>query len=309
MKILTTLAEREYFLGLSALLNSVVHFGTYVDKVIVGYRGDLPDWLPALQPSTNGQSFITASGLPVELVRLDGTKHMVHEKPKWFEHVCKVLAPEASEYFFFDSDIVINNRMSFYGEWVEMGVGICGDVLWTFDRRHPIRRRWAAAAQEAGLEITNHYDGFYNSGFLGWKREHNAFIDDWNRAFTILEPFSGDMNVFRVHDRTYMIQSNNQDSFNLAAMTTGVPVAPIGPEAMSFTHGMRLMHHPIGAKPWNRPFLREFLHGRPPREADLVFWRFANGSEFRPYSDLKVKLMVAQCQLLRFLGRFYRGAK
>ena len=48
MKVLTTLAERDYFLGLAALLNSVAAYGSHVDKVIVGYREALPDWLPPL---------------------------------------------------------------------------------------------------------------------------------------------------------------------------------------------------------------------------------------------------------------------
>lgn len=302
---MTTLAERNYFLGLAALLNSMAKHGTYVDKVIVGYRELLPDWLPALSPSTHGQSFRTGSGLEVELVELDGSLHMVHEKPKWFLHLTEVLAPDADEYYFFDSDIVIKARMNFYGEWVQSGVAICGDVNFDFDRRHPHRKKWAKLAEAAGCTIVNQIDGFYNSGFLGWTQETKQFIHDWNKAFSILAPHSGSMNEFRVTNRTAVVLSANQDSLNLAMMITNQPITLVGPEAMGFKYGMRLMHHPIGPKPWTRKFFREFLKGKSPREADLAFWNNANGSELSPFSNSKVKNMQRLCKALRFCSRFY----
>ncbi|WP_116126097.1 hypothetical protein [Lewinella sp. IMCC34183] len=309
MRILTTLAEREYFLGLSALLNSAVHFGTYVDKVIVGYREGLPGWLPALTPSKFGKTFHTPSGLEVEFVELDGSLHMVHEKPKWFLHVTEVLAPDATEYFFFDSDIIINMRMSFYGEWVQEGVAICGDINYPFSRHHPIRQKWAALARAAGRPVVNELDEYYNSGFLGWTQETKGFIQDWNDAFAILAPHSGSMNEFRVNDRTAVVLSTNQDSLNLAAMITEHPISLIGPEAMGFEYGMRLMHHPIGSKPWSRKFVSEFFRGRPPREADLIFWDYVNGSELQPMTSGKAKNMHRLCRGLRFGSRFYKAIK
>ncbi|MBB4079026.1 hypothetical protein GGR28_001643 [Lewinella aquimaris] len=307
MKVLTTLAERDYFLGFAALLNSMARHGTYVDKVIVGYREALPEWLPALEPSTHGKTFVTPGGLEVELVELDGSLHMVHEKPKWFRHVSEVLAPEAEEYFFFDSDIVINTRMDFFGEWVQEGVAICGDVNFIFDRTHPVRKKWASIARAGGKTITNEIDGYYNSGFLGWTKETKSFITDWNDAFALLAPYSGDMNEFRVFDRTATVLSTNQDSLNLAAMMTDQPISLIGPEAMGFIYGMRLMHHPIGPKPWTRSFTKEFLNGKPPREADLIFWENINGPELSPLPAGKVNKMLRLCKTLRFGGRYYKS--
>lgn len=304
---MTTLAERDYFLGLAALLNSMARFGTYVDKVIVGYREGLPDWLPPLTPSRFGQTFRTGTGLEVELVELNGSLHMVHEKPKWFLHVTEVLAPEATEYYFFDSDIVINKRMSFYGEWVQEGVAVCGDVNFIFDRRHPIRQKWANIAREAGREITNELDDYYNSGFLGWTQETKGFIQDWNDAFAMLAPHSGDMHEFRVNDRSAVVLSTNQDSLNLACMITEHPISLLGPDAMGFIYGLRLMHHPIGPKPWKRNFTAEFFNGKPPRESDLIFWENINGSELSPVSDGKMRYMQQLCKALRFCGRFYKS--
>ncbi len=307
MKILTTLAERDYFLGLAALLNSVVKHGTYVDKAIVGYRGDLPEWIPELHPTKNGRSFRTKSGLEVELVELSGTLHMVHEKPKWFLHLTEVLAPGADEYFFFDSDIVVNARMSFFGEWVKQGIALCGDVNFTFHRHHPIRKSWASFARAAGHAITYELDDYYNSGFLGWTQETKQFIHDWNKAFAILAPYSGNMKKFRVFDRTATVLSTNQDSLNLAAMITDQPISPVGPEAMGFIYGMRLMHHPIGPKPWKRSFFKEFFRGKPPRESDVMFWQNVNGSELKPLPESKVKRTQFLCQFLRFNARFYKN--
>ena len=113
------------------------------------------------------------------------------------------------------------------------------------------------------------------------------------------------MNEFRVFDRTATVLSTNQDSLNLAAMITEQPISLIGPEAMGFIYGMRLMHHPIGPKPWKRNFTREFFNGKPPRESDLIFWQNINGSELSPFSDGKVKQMHRLCKTLRLGGRFY----
>lgn len=304
---MTTLAEREYFLGLAGLLNSMAHYGTYIDKVIVGYREALPDWLPPLYPSTNGQAFKTGSGLEVELVELNGSLHMVHEKPKWFLHVSEVLAPDADEYFFFDSDIIINARMDFYGEWVQNGICMCGDVNFIFDRSHPVRLQWVKYAAEAGRKVTHQIDGYYNSGFLGWTRETKQFIHDWNEAFAMMVPHSGNMNKFRAFfDRTVPVLSTNQDSFNLAAMITDQPLTLVGPEGMGFNYGMRLMHHPLGPKPWSRNFLSDFFKGIPPREADVVFWKYVNGSELKPVSSGKAWRMRNYCKALRFASRFYQ---
>jgi len=309
MKILTTLAESDYFLGAAALINSVVFHGTYIDKIIIGYRGELPKWLPELRSSVNGLGFTTKAGLVIELVEISGQLHMVHEKPRWFEYVTKQLAPEAEEYFFFDSDITLCNRMNFFGEWAQEGIGVCGDINFIFDHRHPIRRKWARVAETAGLEITNELNGFYNSGFLAWRKEDRQFIDDWTHAFDLLSPYSGDMKQFRVHTRTDMVQSANQDSLNLAMMTTKRPIAPVGPEAMSFVYGMNLMHHPVGPKPWKRSYLLDFFRGKLPRVADVEFWHFLNGSALQPVSNSKAMYYHKLCRLLRFLGRFYHGLK
>lgn len=307
MKIITTLAEHEYFLGFAALLNSFAAFGPYADKVIVGYRKELPDWLPELTPSKFGHSFTASTGPEIEFVQLNGNLHMVHEKPKWFIHVTEVLAPEGTEYFFFDSDIVINERMSFFGEWVREGIAVCGDINYFFERRHPIRKKWATLAQDAGYVIRNDIDNYYNSGFLGWTQETKSFLHDWINAFEVLAPHSGNMQKFRVFDRTATVLSTNQDSLNLAMMITDQPLALFGPEAMGFIYGLQLMHHPIGAKPWNRNFIRDFFVGHPPRQADVAFWNHINGKELSPVGRTRRVIMHRMCQLLRFKGRIYKA--
>lgn len=306
MKVLTTLAEGDYFLGLAALLNSVEYFGRYVDRIIVGYRGDLPSWLPNLTSEDYGFSCSVGKGFVIELVTVDGKNHMVHEKPNWFKFVNDVLAPDADEYFFFDSDIVVNKRMDFFGEWADTGVAVCGDVNYIFSSTHPIRRKWAKLAKEAGYDVTNKLDGYFNSGFLGWTKHTKQFIDDWALAFSILSPHAGSMTEFRVKDRTNTVLSANQDSFNLALMITKVPIADIGPEAMGLINGMQLMHHPLGPKPWHINFVNNFFRGLKPRAADLEFYRFVNGSLLSPLSQAHVerrKMIVWAC---RFASRFYR---
>lgn len=306
MKILTTLAEGSYFYGVAALLNSVSHYGRYVDKVVIGYREELPAWLPTLQPSANGQYFTTGSGLLVELVEVTGDLHMVHEKPRWFRYLTEQLEPEAEEFYFFDSDITINARMDFFGEWIEEGVAVCADINFAFSSQHPIRKKWSRVAADSGYAVKFRPDTYYNSGFLGWNRGQRQFINDWVTSFELLAPFSGGMKKFRVQDRTNMVLSTNQDSLNLAMMLTDTPLATVGPEAMGFDHGMRLMHHPLGPKPWQRSFLLDAVKGVPPREADVVFWQFVNGEELRPVSAFRQKRKIFTCKMLRLLARFYK---
>lgn len=306
MKILTTLAENKYFLGAAALLNSVVRNGTYVDKVVIGYRDELPQWLPPTRDGRYGEIFLLPSGLPVELVEITGDFHMVHEKPAWFRYLMDELEPEATEFLFFDSDIIVDNRMSFFGEWVQQGVAVCGDVNYKFDRSNPIRKQWAIEIVEHNRTVKNTCDYYCNSGFIGWRREHARFIYDWNDAFSFLAPHSGGMKEFRVKDRTNMVLSANQDSLNMAMMMTDVPVSALGPEAMGFEYGLKLMHHPLGPKPWSRNFSKDFFCGRPPRRADIMFWENINGFEFKPLSRIVVFWKLNICNIYRFLGRFYR---
>jgi len=305
MIVFTTLAEKDYFLGVAALVNSMVNHGTYGDKLIVGYRGDLPAWLPKLSPSKNGQSFFLKDNFEIELVLVVGNLHMVHEKPKWFRHLTEVLEPDADEYFFFDSDIIIINRMSFYGEWVKQGVALCEDVNYDMGLTHPIRKQWLQICKDNGLTVTNQLSRYFNSGFLGWSRETASFVVEWDECCQIMGRLAGDMTKFRVSDRTSTVLSANQDSLNVTAMTTACPISVIGPAAMGFHHGIKLMQHPLGPKPWKRKFGKEFLYGRPPRPSDISFWKALRNSELKPFSDGYVRRKIALVKFYNFLAKFY----
>ena len=173
---------------------------------------------------------------------------------------------------------------------------------------HPIRKQWAALAKEDGCTINNScIDRYYNSGFLGWSRNTASFIDDWVKCFTIHSKRSCDLTQFRVHDRTHTVLSANQDSLNLAAMITEMPVSTIGPEAMGFRYGLALMSHPIGDKPWIRSFIKKFISGVPPRMSDVFFWENIVGPELQPFSASVAKRNVILCKSLRGLARFYKS--
>jgi hypothetical protein len=305
MKILTTLAENHYFIGLAALVNSVVKHGCYVDKIIVGYRGSLPLWLPVLAVSDRGKSIILKCGIELEFIELVGDFHMVHEKPKWFRRLTEVLEPDAKEYFFFDSDIIVINRMSFFGEWVKHGVALCEDVNYDMDSTHPIRKQWTELCRQNNKVINNQLNRYFNSGFLGWTRETAQFVSEWDECCQIMARIGGDMKKFRVNDRTSTVLSANQDSLNLAAMTTQCPISIIGPQAMGFHFGLSLMQHPIGPKPWKRKFGKEFLLGKPPRATDIFFWKAIGHGELKPYSNSHVRFKLTILMIYKLLSRFY----
>jgi len=308
MIVITTLAENKYFYGVSALINSIIKHGTYANKIIVGYRGDLPKWLPKLKSNNRGKHIELKGGLIVEFVEVDGDLHMVHEKPKWFYYLTFNLEPDAEEYFFFDSDIIIINRMSFFGEWVKQGVAICEDVNFDMGITHPIRKQWSQLAENNNMPIVNHLDRYYNSGFLGWTQSTKQFIKDWYRCSQIMNKISGDLKKFRVHDRTNIVLSANQDSLNMAAMVTECELSVLGPEAMGFRYGFSLMLHPLGKKPWDINFSKGFFKGIKPRDGDLAFWEHVNCAELKPLPNSLVLWKLFWVKSYRFLFRFY-GAK
>jgi hypothetical protein len=305
MIVFTTLAEKKYFNGVAALVNSMIKNGTYADKIIVGYRGDLPKWLPKLSDNNRGKYIKLEQGLIVEFIELQGDLHMVHEKPKWFHYLSHVLEPDAEEYFFFDSDIIIVNRMSFFGEWVKQGVAICEDVNYDMSASNPIRKQWINLATENNRTIVNNFSRYYNSGFLGWRKDSKKFIDDWLECSKIMNEISGDLKQFRVSDRTSVVLSANQDSLNMAAMVTFSELSIIGPEAMGFHYGLSLMLHPLGKKPWDINFTKRFFTGIKPRSGDLGFWQHVNSKVFKPYSNLTVSWKLFWIKVYRFLSRFY----
>jgi hypothetical protein len=305
MIVFTTLAENKYFYGVAALINSIIKNGTYADKIVVGYRGALPLWLPILTNSKNGKALTLKNGFIIDFVELEGDLHMVHEKPKWFYHLSHVLEPEASEYFFFDSDIILINRMSFFGEWIRQGVAICEDINYDMSSNHPIRKQWIELAKYNNYVINDIPSRYYNSGFLGWTKETIPFISDWNNCSKILMEVAGDLKQFRVNDRTNVVLSANQDSLNMAVMITNSGVSTIGPEAMGFNYGLPLMLHPLGPKPWDINFLINFFKGKPPRHADIEFWKNVNSNELKPYKTLYVKRKIFFIKTFKVLSRFY----
>ena len=305
MVVMTTLAENRYFNGVAALVNSILKQGCYVDKIIVGYRGELPEWLPKLNVNERSKYFQISEGPKVEFIELQGDLHMVHEKPKWLDYFTNTLEPNADEYFFFDSDIIVINRMSFFGEWVKEGVALCEDVNYDMSSSHPIRKQWIRLAEGDKKEVLRSFERYFNSGFLGWNKETKKFILDWLECSKLMNKISGDLKQFRVNDRTKTVLSSNQDSLNLAAMVTECEVSVIGPEAMGFHYGLKLMLHPLGQKPWDINFTINFFRGIKPRLSDLRFWQHANTSIFKPYSRLYVYWKIFLIRGFRFLSRLY----
>jgi len=307
LKIITTLAEDNYFLGFAALLNSIITNGTDVDKVIVGYRGELPGWLKSdLQFTSRGLKLQLNNRVTVEFIFLNGNFHMVHEKPNWLFYLITVLEPNADEFYFFDSDIVVMNRMSFFSEWVKHGLAVCEDVNSEMCSDHPIRMKWKEIANSNHISVKNVIHKYFNSGFLGWRKEANDFILDWKKSFELMSQKVSDLGRFRQLDRTYPVISANQDSLNLAIMITSTQISSFGTDAMGFTHGTMLMSHPIGIKPWDKNYFLDFFKGIPPRIGDIHFWQSLANGPLTPYSNIYLSYKIFECKFLRFMSRFYR---
>ncbi len=321
-----TLVEGDFHLGLGALVNSLVHHG-YGGHVWVGHRGPLPPWardakdrgayheLPLSTihhpPSTIHDE---TSRVALRFVALTTTAHLTNYKSEFLLRVLEDLDPQASALFYFDPDIVVKVRWSFFEEWAGYGVALVEDVNSPLPQSHPRRFAWRRSLTTRGKAVQRETDLCINGGFIGLAREHLAFLHEWHAAMQLVEEHIGDLSksMFNFgpdgadkHCPSYPFNKTDQDALNIAVMTSSAPVSIMGAEGMDFRPGGWTMSHALGPeKPWRKRFLTAALAGRPPTPADREYWRHVR----RPislYDSRTASLRTTALAAAAFLGRFY----
>ena len=300
-----TLFEKDFHYGLGALVNSL-HRNDFRGVVWAGYRGSLPPWAQNAEDMGSYAELAVAPQLAIRFVPLDTPLHFAHYKPTWMLQIMETLDPQCEALFYFDPDIVIKCRWEFFEKWVTYGIALCQDVNYSMPSDHPIRKSWEAFARERGYTVHHTIGSYYNSGFLGVKRQYLHALELWKNLINQVEDESGDLQQWRTLDRTYRFWSANQDTLNLLAMLTEFPLSTVGPDGMDFIPGGYIMSHAIGAlKPWNKRYIRCALGGSAPTTAEKLYWENVE-DPLRIYSPLTLPWHRFRVRLAATIGRFIR---
>ena len=307
-----TLFEGHYHYGVGALVNSLYRHG-FRGVVWVGYRGDLPAWARAARRTPSGYDLEVAPGCIVRFLPLQTEIFFSNYKPYFMLDLWDHYGLEAERLFYFDPDIVIKCRWSFFEEWVDTGVALCLDGAYAhMPATHPFRRQWQAFACRHGLQVRRCPDEYYNGGFIGVRREHRALLEAWRTLMEAVREEGINITSFKnfegynIGDRSHPFYVADQDMLNLSVMVTDVPLSVMGTDAMDFTGAGFTMSHAVDApKPWKKNFLWLLLkRGRLPVLADAEFLKYIDGP-IRLYSPLHLRLKRLNYLASKAVGTFY----
>lgn len=310
--IVCTLFEKSHHYGVAALINSLYKNG-YRGTIYAGYKGGLPSWTEAATDNfqlswTRAKTLALAEDLLIHFLPLETTHHLAHYKPDFMIELMEGVAKDADGIVYFDPDIVITNKWSFFSRWMSYGVAMVHEIVSNdMPPTHPTRREWQKVIEKLNKRTKRDLHAYINCGFCGVSRSHLEFLKVWLEV--IAEAISNhnmDPGQFSTFDRTSTFWSIDQDAFNIAAMCCESPISEMGPEAMDFIHAGWTMSHATGSpKPWEKNFLLAAMDGRPPSKAEKEYWSNTFGV-INIYNPAYFKLKQVSILVAALIGRFYR---
>jgi hypothetical protein len=306
MSVICTLYEGNYHLGLGALLNSLHALG-FRGHFYAGYRGELPPWATHhVRRNGVGWLFEVGGDCTLHFVPVETKLHFNNYKPHFVLDLMDKHCPDEEAFFFFDPDIIVKARWTFFEEWVSHGIALCEDVNHYLPRNHPVRLGWKKYAADCGLAARQELDTFYNGGFFGLQRDQRDFLERWKTLFECRAAEGIDLGQFALSAFEYPYIVLDQDLMNLALMLTEHPITAVGPEGMDFKPGGYVMSHSAGdKKSWRKRFVWEALKGRAPSRTDKEFMRYTQ-SPIKIYSRPQLAARRAGVLVGAAIGRFYR---
>jgi len=307
-----TLFEGDYHYGVAALVNSLCENG-FKGEFFAGYKGGLPGWaLSAVNDISigweNNSVLHISPDCRLIFLPVKTDHHLTNYKPDFMLQLFETAAVNASALFYFDPDIVVKCKWSFFETWAGYGVALIHErVANDMPPTHPLRKEWEKVIAKAGKTVTHNLNSYINGGFCGVSNQNKEFLKTWKEIFITGTKFFG-LTVDQwghAYDRTYMFSSQDQDALNIAAMCCDSPVSEMGPEAMDFIPGGWVMSHATGnSKPWNKKFLTSSLMGIPPSQTDKLFWQYSKG-QLKAYSKFILHLKSTAIKIAALVGRFY----
>ncbi|MGD0579313.1 MAG: hypothetical protein ABSC08_10335 [Bryobacteraceae bacterium] len=303
--VVCTLFERDYHYGVGALVNSLCQHG-FRGKVYAGYRGDLPPWATAARRESRYSELTVAPQLVLRFVPLPTQAHFTNHKPDFMLSLWDDYCPKAGALFYFDPDILVECRWSFFEEWIRFGVAVCADINPLLSADHPLRHAWREYFEPHGVRFIQQQSTAFNGGFAGVSRQHRNFLKTWQRLQQLMEPAVGGLQNRDLRDRTFLFHLTDQDALNAATMACEEPVSSAGLEGMDFVHGggfCIMTHAGGGVKPWKKKMLWSALRAIPPRRSDKAFLRYAK-SPIQLYSPMRLGLKKLDLLAGSALGRY-----
>jgi hypothetical protein len=251
--------------------------------------------------------FSAADGLTIRFIPLEPKIHFANYKPDFMLEVWTKHCPEAGALFYFDPDITIKCRWTFFEEWVEAGVAVCQDVNGSMPDNHPIRYAWRRLLEPHGVRFRNQFETYFNAGFAGMTARDSAFVELWKHIQELMQRCGEDFRFLGGADRTLPFSWRDQDAFNIACMAAEQKISPVGQDGMEFQPGGYIMSHAIGkAKPWNKPFIRSvLLRAVGPSRADKAFFEHLE-YPIHLYPPLRLAWKRFCLSLASLFGRFMR---
>ncbi len=314
-----TLFEGGYHYGVAILTNSLCENG-YRGAIYAGHRGALPAWAESAARRAVGKwedarVLDVADGLQLVFLQLTTDYHLTNYKPDFALELLAGPCRDAEALYYFDPDICVTERWSFFEEWVGCGLALCEDINSPLPENHPRRVGWRRYFAAWGFNLKFRSCEYVNGGFVGVSRQDFGLFDAWkNLQLRMAEEIGGLSASKLVNGEAYTskgfancFDASDQDALNAAVEAFDGDVAVIGQEAMAFKHGAVVMPHALGnGKPWQRSYVKEvLLQGRPPRLADKSYWRYTDGP-LRCYSDAHKFIKRTDLQIASAIGRIYR---
>lgn len=274
-EIVTTLYEKDYYIGVASLINSLYN-SNYNGLVYVGYRDNLPPWLPQLNYGGNDYYYVGLT--KIKFKKILSEMHFGYYKCSFLKDTINSYV-SASKIYYFDPDIVITAPWNFFSNWVENGVALCLDNCFHFvHNNHPWRNDWRKLALVNEESNNTSVDYYVNSGFIGLRRSEFILIDRWIDVTEKYKQAGGDVSTFEKDG--FRSFKGDQDLLNAAiTISADINFSIIGKEGMGFTQPAYLMSHAVSnIKPWKKNFLGYVIkYGIKPNDAEkksLNFYKY-----------------------------------
>jgi hypothetical protein len=301
-----TLFEGDYHLGAAALINSLSAHG-FKGTVFAGYRGTLPPWASLTDPA--GTVKITQD-IAITFVPLTTTIHLTNYKPDFILDLWQNHCPDVDAIFYFDPDIVIKCRWSFFEEWTDAGVAVCRDINGDMPDTHPIRHMWRRILSPLDITFVRSMDLYVNGGFVGVAKTQKNFLALWKNVLALMNEQGISLNSLYLGNRAIPFAFPDQDALNIACMAHSGDLSTFGADGMGFQWGSGgyLMSHAVGGeKPWRKAFLKNLItQYLKPSFADRAFFLHLGGPiQLSSVPTLKRKKLDFKitCILGRYFGR------
>lgn len=311
-----TLFEGDYHYGLGPLVNSLYANG-YRGVIWAGYRGALPPWAQPRIAAQGFEEFPAAPGCVIRFVPLETPAHLTNYKPDFMLSLFNGLARDADALFYFDPDIVVCEAWRYFEEWISCGVTVCEDVNSPYPLQHPRRIGWRRFFGERAIQLQPKEPYYANGGFIGVRRQDQAFLQLWQRLQNHLwealggAQFAGIAGKESIDGRSGFCDcfgTTDQDALNAAIEAAGeeVVISFANQQSMGFVPGRAMLPHALGpGKPWQRRDLAAALQGRPPRGVDKEYWRYAEGP-IRVFTERQLRSRRRTLKIAAAIGRFIR---